>query len=212
MEINFTVYGIPVGKGRPRFSRRGGHTYTPEKTKEFEEKVRDCWRTQSGKGFAGKVPLLASVVAYFPVPKSVSKKKAEAMAGTFHVNRPDSDNIAKAILDSGNAAGNALKSKALVDVGAGGNAVEHHAAAHTAKAKAAHAPASAEQAGHDQQADQAAPASAEAEAVIAAAVVLTKSISHCEIVVFCHFLFLLLLVMIYQHGAAVAGLTVTWGV
>lgn len=100
MEINFTVYGIPVGKGRPRFSRRGGHTYTPEKTKEFEEKVRDCWRTQSGKGFAGKVPLLASVVAYFPIPKSVSKKKAEAMAGTFHVNRPDSDNIAKAILDS----------------------------------------------------------------------------------------------------------------
>lgn len=100
MEINFTVYGIPVGKGRPRFSRRGGHTYTPEKTKEFEEKVRDCWRTQSGKGFAGKVPLLASVVAYFPIPQSVSKKKAEAMAGTFHVNRPDADNIAKAILDS----------------------------------------------------------------------------------------------------------------
>ena len=99
MEVNFTVYGAPVGKGRPRFTR-GGRAYTPEKTREFEEKVRDCWRTQSGAGFAGKVPLLASVVAYFPIPQSVSKKKAEAMAGTFHVNRPDADNIAKAILDS----------------------------------------------------------------------------------------------------------------
>ena len=99
MEVNFTVYGVPVGKGRPRFTR-GGRAYTPEKTREFEEKVRDCWRTQSGVGFAGKVPLFASVVAYFPIPQSVSKKKAEAMAGTFHVSRPDADNIAKAILDS----------------------------------------------------------------------------------------------------------------
>ena len=101
MEINITIPGAPVGKGRPRFMR-SGHTYTPEKTKEYEEKVRLCWRTQSGKGFAGKVPLLASVTAYFPIPKSVSKKKAEAMAGTFHVNRPDADNIAKAILDAMN--------------------------------------------------------------------------------------------------------------
>ena len=99
MQIKFTVPGVPVGKGRPRFTR-GGHAYTPEKTAAFEEKVRLCWKTQSGKGFAGRVPLLASVMAYFPIPKSVSKKKAEAMTGTFHVNRPDADNIAKAILDA----------------------------------------------------------------------------------------------------------------
>jgi len=98
MEIKFTVYGVPVGKGRPRVTRYG--TYTPQKTKDYEAKVQECWRTQSGRGFAGKVPLLATVIAYFPIPKNVSKKKAEAMAGTFHVNRPDADNIAKAILDS----------------------------------------------------------------------------------------------------------------
>jgi len=97
--IRFVVPGTPVGKGRPRFTR-AGHTYTPEKTREFEEKVQACWRTQSGKYFAGRVPLLASVVSYFPVPKSVSRKKAEAMVGTFHVARPDSDNLAKSILDS----------------------------------------------------------------------------------------------------------------
>lgn len=98
MEIKFTVHGAPVGKGRPRVTRYGA--YTPEKTKAYEEKVRLCWRTQSGKGFSGGVPLLASIIAYFPIPKNTSKKKAAAMVGTFHTHRPDSDNIAKAVLDA----------------------------------------------------------------------------------------------------------------
>ena len=99
MEIKFTVTGIPVGKGRPRFTRTG-HTYTPEKTAAYEEKVRLCWKTQTGSGFAGGVPLKASIIAYFPIPKSASKKKAAAMDGTFHTSRPDADNVAKAILDA----------------------------------------------------------------------------------------------------------------
>ena len=99
MEIKFTVPGVPVGKGRPRFTR-AGHAYTPEKTAAYEEKVRLCWKTQSGQGFAGGIPLKASIIAYFPIPKSASKKKAAAMEGTFHTSRPDSDNVAKAILDA----------------------------------------------------------------------------------------------------------------
>lgn len=99
MEIKFTVPGVPVGKGRPRFTR-GGHTYTPEKTSAYEETVRLCWKTQSGQSFAGNIPLLASITAYFSIPKSTSKKKAAAMEGTFHRSRPDADNVAKAILDA----------------------------------------------------------------------------------------------------------------
>ena len=99
MEIKFTVPGVPVGKGRPRFTRTG-HAYTPEKTAAYEEKVRLCWKTQTGSGFAGGVPLKASIIAYFPIPKSASKKKAAAMDGTFHTSRPDADNVAKAILDA----------------------------------------------------------------------------------------------------------------
>ena len=99
MEIKFTVPGVPVGKGRPRFTRTG-HTYTPEKTAAYEENVRLCWKTQSGQGFAGGVALKASIIAYFPIPKSASKKKAAAMDGTFHTSRPDADNVAKAILDA----------------------------------------------------------------------------------------------------------------
>ena len=99
MQIKFTVPGVPVGKGRPRFTRTG-HTYTPEKTAAYEEKVRLCWKAQTGSGFAGGVPLKASIIAYFPIPKSASKKKAAAMDGTFHTSRPDADNVAKAILDA----------------------------------------------------------------------------------------------------------------
>lgn len=38
MKIEFTVPGIPVGKGRPRFTK-DGHAHTPGKTREYENKV-----------------------------------------------------------------------------------------------------------------------------------------------------------------------------
>lgn len=97
-EIHFTVPGVPVGKGRPRVTAHG--TYTPQKTRDYEQKVRLCWKTQSGVSFASGAPLSADIVAYFPVPRSLSKRRREAMEGIFHVARPDADNIAKAILDS----------------------------------------------------------------------------------------------------------------
>ena len=99
MKVTFTVPGIPVGKGRPRFTK-DGHTYTPWKTRQYEDKVVLCWKSQSGKGFAAGIPLTATVTAFFTVPKSVSKKKAAAMDGTPHTKRPDADNVAKAILDA----------------------------------------------------------------------------------------------------------------
>jgi Holliday junction resolvase RusA-like endonuclease len=99
MKIEFTVPGEPVGKGRPRFTK-DGHTYTPQKTRDYEDKIVQCWKCQSGKGFAAGVPLAAHITAYFPLPKSLSKKRAAAMDGTPHTKRPDADNVAKAILDA----------------------------------------------------------------------------------------------------------------
>ena len=102
MKVEFTVPGIPVGKGRPRFMKNG-HPYTPEKTREYEGKVVQCWKCQSGKGFADGIPLMAIVTAFFTVPKSTSKKKAAALDGAPHIKRPDADNVAKAILDALNS-------------------------------------------------------------------------------------------------------------
>ena len=98
LSCEFTVPGIPVGKGRPRVTMHG--TYTPKKTKEYEQRVRDCWRTQSGAHFDAGQAIRAEINAWFPIPKSTPKKRAACMDGTFHLKKPDSDNIAKAILDS----------------------------------------------------------------------------------------------------------------
>ena len=94
--------GEPVGKGRPRFSRATGHTYTPEKTARFEERL--AWGAQSLWG--GK-PLLESelvlyVAAYFSIPKSKPKTwkdKAEAQE-IRHTKKPDIDNVIKGVADS----------------------------------------------------------------------------------------------------------------
>lgn len=99
MKIEFTVPGIPVGKGRPRF-KKDGNTYTPQKTQDYEDKVVQCWQCQSGMAFAGGIPLRVTVTAFFTVPKSTSKKKAAALDGTPHIKRPDADNVAKTILDA----------------------------------------------------------------------------------------------------------------
>ena len=42
----------------------------------------------------------ASIMAYFPIPKSVSKKKAAEMEGKFHTKKCDADNLCKSIFDA----------------------------------------------------------------------------------------------------------------
>lgn len=92
----FTVPGIPRGKGRPRFYRRGAHvaTYTDDRTAAFENLVRLACQ-MDGPPFEG--PVCLTVHAEFPYPKSWSRKRIEAEV--FHVKRPDADNILKAVLD-----------------------------------------------------------------------------------------------------------------
>lgn len=98
MKVEFTVPGIPVGKGRPRFTK-DGHAHTPQKTRDYEDKVVQCWKCQSGQGFAAGVPLKAEINGYFPIPKSLSKKRRAALNGTPYTKKCDADNLAKSILD-----------------------------------------------------------------------------------------------------------------
>lgn len=98
--VTFTILGKPVSKGRPRFSTAGGYvrSYTPAKTIEYENLVRMEWERSGAKKLEGAIS--ANIICYFPIPKSVSKKKREAMHGTFYTKKPDCDNIAKIILDA----------------------------------------------------------------------------------------------------------------
>ena len=98
MNITFTVPGVPQGKGRPRVTRNG--TFTPKKTRDYEKKVRECYIADGGQMFPDDTPLSANIIAVFPIPTSLSKRKRALFNGRSHCKKPDADNVAKAILDA----------------------------------------------------------------------------------------------------------------
>jgi len=99
--IQFVVYGEPVAKGRPRFSKRG-FAYTPEKTTNYENLVKLSYLDSDREKYFNGEQLRAEIIAYFGIPKSKPKKIQEQMlSGVIrHTAKKDCDNIAKGILDS----------------------------------------------------------------------------------------------------------------
>lgn len=82
--IRFTIPGVAVPKGRPRYTS-SGHAYTPHRTKAYAEEVQWIARrtVASQPPFTG--PVAVRIVEY-------RKGKPEA--------RPDADNVAKNLLDA----------------------------------------------------------------------------------------------------------------
>lgn len=102
MKAKFTIYGPPRGKQRPRHMKNG-HTYTPDETIEYENLVKVEYRRQCrGIRFDKQVPLDVRITAYYPIPKSVSKKKHALMLQhrVRPVVKPDFDNLGKIVCDS----------------------------------------------------------------------------------------------------------------
>lgn len=103
--LTFVVPGDPQGKARPRFARagRGVRTYTPNSTQKYEELVRYCAVSarQKEKVKPISADMSLSIKAYFKVPQSYSnKRRHNCLAGVERPSKkPDSDNIAKIILD-----------------------------------------------------------------------------------------------------------------
>lgn len=105
--IHFKYTGEPVGKGRPRISRRGAHvhTYTPEKTRLFEEAIRFELMASTCETmpiYEAGVPLKAEILMAVKIPTSYSKKKKErCLNGEITpTKKPDVDNVVKAIFDA----------------------------------------------------------------------------------------------------------------
>lgn len=98
MEFSFTVPGVPVGKGRPRFVKATGRAYTPEKTASYESLIAYA----ASQAMLGAEPISApigiKVQAVFPIPQSWSKKRKTA--AHWHTSKPDGDNILKAVGDA----------------------------------------------------------------------------------------------------------------
>lgn len=97
--IRFTVPGVPQGKGRPRITTRNGspRAFTPQKTVAYEGLIALAAQHVMDGASPLTGPVALSIVAWFPIPASWSKKrKAEAR---HHTSKPDADNIAKAVGD-----------------------------------------------------------------------------------------------------------------
>jgi len=90
--IQFEIKGNAVPKGRPRSTKRG-ITYTPEKTRAYEDYVRSVASQYAPKQLL-KGALEVELHFFFQRPKSLPKKIIH------HIKRGDVDNYAKLIMDS----------------------------------------------------------------------------------------------------------------
>lgn len=99
------IPGRPVAKGRPRFTQtaRGVHTFTPERTANWEMVVQAEMYKVCPKPLDG--PLELSVSFIFHYPKNWAKVKREAAEegeSVWYEGKPDLDNLVKLIKDAGN--------------------------------------------------------------------------------------------------------------
>lgn len=94
----FIIPGEPVAKGRPKLSRYG--TYTPKKTKEYEEHIKQEWR-KNGYKEPLKGAVAVSIRFCRGIQKSGSKavKTAKLTGKVKPTVKPDLDNYIKAVLD-----------------------------------------------------------------------------------------------------------------
>ena len=95
--ITFIIPGQPFAKQRPRFSRKSGRAYTPGETVSFERQIGQIATQHFPTPIDGPVGL--EIIATFVPAKSGSKKKTAEHLHRPHTQKPDLDNIEKAILD-----------------------------------------------------------------------------------------------------------------
>lgn len=101
--VTFKVYGDPIAKARPRFTKTG-RTYTPKKTHDYESEVAIMAKAAMGSVEPLKTPVAVFVYVVFPVPQSHSKKRREACLNGLekHIKKPDLTNVVKSIEDGMN--------------------------------------------------------------------------------------------------------------
>lgn len=100
MRREFIVEGKVQAKQRPRFT--GKFVYTPKQTIEYENWVKTSYLNKYRGQPVLENALKVKIIAFYEVPKSASKKKRLQMLNNeiFPTIKPDTDNIAKSILDS----------------------------------------------------------------------------------------------------------------
>lgn len=99
----FTVPGDPHGKARPRLNKYRGTIHDPAENQKREQHIYRCFVEACGvQRFPEDEQLYIRVTAYYPIPKSTTKKKRVEMANHFirPTVKPDVDNVAKLVMDA----------------------------------------------------------------------------------------------------------------
>lgn len=100
--IQFVVEGQPVPKGRPRFSQKTGRGYTPQKTRQAEQKIVKAYKQEyADVAFPEDVALELDCRFYLQIPK-YKMAHADEIEGAYVLKKPDSDNLLKTVADSMN--------------------------------------------------------------------------------------------------------------
>lgn len=102
MVYEFEIPGEIVGKARPRMNTYTGKTYTPTKTKNYEYGIRQWFVLNYPRFEQIENRVNVTIIAYFDIPKSTSKKKIQEMldGNISPTKKPDIDNIVKIVLDA----------------------------------------------------------------------------------------------------------------
>lgn len=96
MKVRLNIPGPPIAKQRPRLGK-GGHVYTPTKTKVYEE---ICRLSYGNRYYFETENISIKIMFKFEVPKSYSKKKKQdALEGKIRPSKADIDNYIKSVLD-----------------------------------------------------------------------------------------------------------------
>lgn len=95
--VTFIIPGKPFAKQRPRFSRKSGRSYTPGETVSFERTVGQIAMQHFPQPITGPVRL--TIFATFAPAQSWSKRKTAEHLHRPHTQKPDLDNVQKAICD-----------------------------------------------------------------------------------------------------------------
>jgi Holliday junction resolvase RusA-like endonuclease len=129
MQLDFIVWGDPKGKGRPCVTKRG-FAFTPLTTVSYENLIKTTFTAQFPEHIpiTAHIPLKVRIEAYFHPSKSlldkcfktcmkaleIKKKDLQneeicrslsaycdvVLEETRHTTKPDTDNIAKVVMDS----------------------------------------------------------------------------------------------------------------
>ena len=103
-ELHLIVSGEPVGQPRHKVCTIGGRArmYLPTKhpVHAYKAAIRAAFIQATGQWDMIEGPVHVGIHVWFVMPASWSKKKRASHAGQYHAQKPDADNVVKAVLDA----------------------------------------------------------------------------------------------------------------